>query len=55
MQWPPIDFAGAEQAWRAIVAARPDDTAARLMADRAARFAATPPPTDWDGVYEAEK
>lgn len=42
------DFASA----RAQFAALTDDATAQLMAKRCAELATTPPPDDWDGVYE---
>ena len=45
-----LDFAAAEQEFRA--AASRGDNAARMMAERSARLAASPPGPDWDGVYE---
>jgi adenylate cyclase len=42
------DFATA----RAGFAAIPDDDAAAIMATRCAALAASPPPADWDGVYD---
>jgi adenylate cyclase len=42
------DFASARTQFAALT----DDAAAQLMAKRCAELAATPPPDDWDGVYE---
>ena len=45
-------FADAGARFAALAAADPDDGAARVLAARAAELAATPPPDDWDGVYD---
>jgi adenylate cyclase len=47
------DFAGAAAAWRAVLAERPDDAAARVLLSRAEAYAKTPPPPDWDGSWAA--
>jgi adenylate cyclase len=46
-------FARAEAAYRAVLAAFPDDGPARVMAERAARFAAEGPPEGWTGTFQA--
>jgi adenylate cyclase len=45
-------FADAAAGFAAIAAARPEDAPARVLAGRAQELGATPPPDDWDGVYE---
>ncbi len=47
------DFAAAVRAWDEVLATAPDDTPARTLRDRAARFLDAPPPDDWDGTWVA--
>jgi adenylate cyclase len=48
------EWAGARAAWARLAAARPRAAPyAAVMADRAAAFAAEPPPEDWTGVWTA--
>ena len=50
------DWAGTREAFAALAQERPQDQAAQVMAQRAAAFAADPPPPDWDGsaVYHSK-
>lgn len=48
------DFAKAAEIWRAIETERSGDQAARVMRERAERYAAEPPPEGWDGVFVAK-
>lgn len=48
------DFTTAVAAWDEILAARPDDAAARTMRDRARRYETEPPPAAWDGTWVAD-
>ncbi len=48
------DFAAAAAIWAEILSERPDDVAARTLHDRAARYAAEPPPSSWDGTWVAD-
>ncbi len=45
------DFAGAAEAWEALLARWPHDRAAAVMTARARGLAADPPPKDWDGTH----
>jgi adenylate cyclase len=47
------DFAAAREAFAALLEADPEDTAAKVMADRCETYGASPPPPDWDGVFRA--
>ncbi len=47
------DFDGASREFRLAATLRPDDTAAPLLAERAARLQAVGVPADWNGVYVA--
>ena len=47
------DFTAAAAAFEAILAVRADDVAARRFLDRCRAYAATPPPPDWTGVFQA--
>jgi adenylate cyclase len=46
------DFAAARATFEALGAERPDDEPCRIYAGRCGAFLATPPPPDWNGVYE---
>lgn len=45
------DFARAQSAFAAAVAANPADQPSRMYAERCAHLLAEPPPPDWDGVW----
>jgi adenylate cyclase len=45
------DFVRAAELFHAAEALRPDDAAAIVLRERAAAYAAVPPPVDWDGVH----
>jgi class 3 adenylate cyclase len=45
------DFAEAERAFAALLAAHPGDTPSKVYLARAQRLRAEPPPEDWDGVW----
>ncbi len=45
-------FARAVEAFRLLASERPDDRAAQVYADASERFAAEPPPTQWNGAIE---
>lgn len=49
------DWAAAEAAFGAVLAETPEDAAARVMRDRSRTYGASPPPADWDGVFQAPK
>jgi adenylate cyclase len=49
------DWHAAEAALAGCLEVAPDDGPARLFRERIARFAAAPPPPDWDGVWRLEK
>jgi class 3 adenylate cyclase len=46
------DFTGAATAFRAALEARPGDGPSEVMLARAEAYRETPPPADWDGVYQ---
>ena len=48
------DFEAAARALEALVKADPDDAPARALAARARAFSATPPPADWETVFELD-
>jgi adenylate cyclase len=48
-----LDFAGAEDGFRAALEARPEDRAAVVLATRAAQLRQEPPTSGWDGVFRA--
>ncbi len=45
------DWAGAAVAFRAALAARPEDGPSRVMVARCALYSSEPPPEDWDGTW----
>jgi adenylate cyclase len=47
-------WAEAETAFRSALDARPDDGPSRTFLARCARYAVSPPPEPWDGVYEMQ-
>jgi len=47
------DWGVASSAFEAVLADRPEDTAAALMLDRVNGYLVTPPPKRWSGVYRA--
>lgn len=47
-------FAEAADRFAAVLRAWPTDGPARVLRERAARYATTPPPDDWDGVYDLD-
>jgi adenylate cyclase len=47
-------FAEAADAFDYVLDLDPDDLAARLLRDRAARYRDAPPPEDWDGAYHLD-
>ncbi len=46
------DFAGAAAAFQEALAVLPDDGPSAVMLARVEAFRTTPPPEDWDGVYQ---
>jgi adenylate cyclase len=46
------DWADAHEAFQALAEAYPDDLTASVFVERCERYCTTPPPPDWDGVYE---
>ena len=46
------DFSGALSAFCQLETAFPDDTLAKIYKERCEEFIASPPPGDWDGVFE---
>jgi adenylate cyclase len=46
------DFAAADQAWREVLAAAPDDGLAQTFVARCEELQAHPPAAPWTGVYE---
>lgn len=49
------DWDGAEQAWRKLLAAHPDDKGLQLHLDRIAAWRRSPPPEGWDGGVSLDK
>jgi adenylate cyclase len=49
------DWDAAEAALAGCLEVAPDDGPTRLFRERIARFAAAPPPQDWDGAWRLEK
>jgi adenylate cyclase len=47
------DWAQAEREFRSCLEIRPDDGSSRVFLNRIATFAHTPPPSDWNGVWQA--
>jgi len=45
------DFAAAAKAWEDAIVVRPNDTASKMMKERALEYVAHPPPTDWNGAH----
>ena len=45
------DFIRAAERFDAALRLRPGDVAAALLRERAVAYAASPPPSDWDGVH----
>ena len=46
------DFPAAEAAWREVLAQSPGDRIAEVFIARCTELRATPPPGEWDGVFE---
>jgi len=46
------DWTAAQEAFRKVLDDFPDDNPAKIFMDRSAKYRATPPPADWDGVYD---
>jgi adenylate cyclase len=49
------DFATAAGHWRAVLALRPADQAAKVMLARNDELARVPPPPEWNGVHQAHE
>ncbi|HEX4620294.1 MAG TPA: adenylate/guanylate cyclase domain-containing protein, partial [Myxococcaceae bacterium] len=49
------DFATAAEHWRAVLALRPTDQAAKVMLTRNDELARVPPPPEWNGVHQARE
>jgi adenylate cyclase len=47
-------FGEALASFERVLQAWPTDGPSRVLRDRALRYAAEPPPPDWDGVYNLE-